>query len=184
MWVANLCTIEFHPFLHRVDAHRPDYVVFDLDPGAGASIVECCDVALALRERVDGGAKTSGAAGLHVYARAGDRTYAETKAYARELAAELADTRDDVVAAQSRRERAGRVLVDWLQNDETRSTVAPYSLRGVAYPTVSMRVTWTRSSVARVSAGRSCSCSSRRTSRHGSRDTATSSERSGRGKCE
>lgn len=142
MWVANLCTIEFHPFLHRVDAHRPDYVVFDLDPGAGASIVECCDVALALRERVDGVAKTSGAAGLHVYAPAGDRTYAETKAYARELAAELADTRDDVVAAQSRRERAGRVLVDWLQNDETRSTVAPYSLRGVAYPTVSMPVTW------------------------------------------
>ena len=134
MWVANLCTIEFHPFLHRVDAHRPDYVVFDLDPGAGASIVECCDVALALRERVDGVAKTSGAAGLHVYA--------PTKAYARELAAELADTRDDVVAAQSRRERAGRVLVDWLQNDETRSTVAPYSLRGVAYPTVSMPVTW------------------------------------------
>jgi len=142
LWVANQGTVELHPFLHRVGVDRPDYVVFDLDPGPGASIVECCDVALALRDRVGGVAKTSGGAGLHVYARADGRAYEETKAVARSSAEELAATRTDVVATQSRESRERRVLIDWLQNDETRSTVAPYSLRGVEYPTVSTPITW------------------------------------------
>jgi bifunctional non-homologous end joining protein LigD len=142
LWVANLGTIELHPFLHRVDLEAPDVVVFDLDPGPPAGVPECCDVALRIRDRLGGVAKTSGVAGLHVYVRAGGRTYHETKTLARAVADELAASGAPVTASQSRRERAGRVLVDWLQNDPSRSTVAPYSLRGAPWPTVSTPVTW------------------------------------------
>jgi bifunctional non-homologous end joining protein LigD len=141
LWIANLGTIELHPFLHR-DGDAPDTIVFDLDPGPPATLVDCCEVALLVRERVGGVAKTSGRAGLHVYARAEGRSYTETKALARGVAAELASADERVTAAQSRAERRGRVLVDWLQNDRTRSTIAPYSLRGTQWPTVSAPVTW------------------------------------------
>ena len=141
-WVANLGTIELHPFLHRVHEERPDLIVFDLDPGPPAGLSECCAVALRIHERLGGVAKTSGATGLHVYASAGGRSYDETKSLASTLAEELAAAADGVTAKQARRAREGRVLVDWLQNDATRSTVAPYSLRGLPLPTVSMPVTW------------------------------------------
>ena len=143
VWVANQGTIELHPFLNRVERADPDFVVFDLDPGEGADIVDCAEIALLIRERVPGAvAKTSGAAGLHVYA-AARGTYDETKRTARAIADELAAAHPDrVVARQDRSQRERRVLVDWLQNDATRSTVAPYSLRALPWPTVSMPVTW------------------------------------------
>ena len=129
-------------FLHRIDDERPDAIVFDLDPGPGAHVVNCCEVALRLRERFPGArVKTSGMLGLHVYAPPDGASYTETKTLARTVAEELAAA-GDVITRQSRAEREGRVLVDWLQNDATRSTVAPYSLRAAPWPTVSTPVTW------------------------------------------
>lgn len=143
IWVANLGTIELHPFLHRVSHERPDVLVLDLDPGPGADVVDCCDVALLIRERLGGVARTSGSVGLHVYIGAEERTYEQTKGLARALAEELAEAQPErVVTTQQRAARPGRVLVDWRQNDPTRSVVAPYSLRGTAWPTVSTPVTW------------------------------------------
>jgi bifunctional non-homologous end joining protein LigD len=121
-------------------------LVFDLDPGAPADVLECCAVALRLRElvRATSFVKTSGSVGLHVYVPLnGGATFGETKAFARELARQLAaDDPARVTDRAARAERAGKVFVDWLQNDPTRSTVAPYSLRGTAWPTVSTPVTW------------------------------------------
>jgi bifunctional non-homologous end joining protein LigD len=142
VWAAQVGTIELHPFLARLDApERPDWLVLDLDPGEPAGLAACCDVALALRERLRGEepwVKTSGSVGLHVLVPVHGLTFAETKAWAGELAAGL----PDVVTSQRRDLRRGRVLVDVLQNDPTRSLVAPWSLRATAWPTVSMPVAW------------------------------------------
>jgi bifunctional non-homologous end joining protein LigD len=147
LWVANLGTIELHPFLARVERpDEPTALVFDLDPGPPADVVDCCRVALRLRELLGDREvfpKTSGSVGLHLYVPVEGATYAETKALAREGALRLAAERpDEVVAASARPLREGKVLVDWLQNDPSRSTVAPYSLRGTGWPTVSTPVTW------------------------------------------
>ena len=124
-------------------------VVLDLDPGAPAGLAECCEVALVLRERLEllglaAFAKTSGAAGLHVSVPLNARhTFAETKAFARALARRLAAAHPELVVAEPRRSaRAGKVLVDWAQNNAARSTVAAYSLRATPWPTVSAPVTW------------------------------------------
>lgn len=140
VWAAQLGTIEFHPFLVRVGAAEPDWLVLDLDPGDPAGMAECCDVALALRERLPASAwvKTSGSLGLHVLVPVAGMTFDETKAWARELAEDV----PGVVTTQRRDARAGNVLVDWLQNDPTRSIVAPWSLRATAWPTVSAPVSW------------------------------------------
>ena len=150
LWVANLATIELHPFLAL--AERPDEptaLVFDLDPGPPAGILECCAVAGRIRELLGAAGleawpKTSGGGGLHLYVPlARGHSFAETKAFARTVAESLARARpDEVVAVQRRAARRGKVLVDWLQNDATRSTVAPYSLRAVPWPTASVPVTW------------------------------------------
>lgn len=140
VWAAQLGTLEFHAYLARVGVAAPDWLVLDLDPGEPAGMRECCAVALALRERLADGAwvKTSGSLGLHVLEPAHGRTFAETKRRAGELAAGL----PNVVTTQRRDLRAGKVLVDVLQNDPTRSLVAPWSLRATAWPTVSTPVTW------------------------------------------
>jgi bifunctional non-homologous end joining protein LigD len=150
VWVANLGTIELHPFLaRRAQLERPTAVVFDLDPGPPAGLVECCRVALGLRALLEeaglsGFAKVSGSLGLHVLVPvASGHSWDETKSFARALARILAsETPDEVVDRQARRLREGKVLVDWLQNDPTRSTVAPYSLRAEGWPTVSAPVAW------------------------------------------
>jgi bifunctional non-homologous end joining protein LigD len=149
VWLANLSTVELHPFLSPVTApEQPTAVVFALDPGPPATVLDCCAAALRLRDRLrsrglDSFPKTSGRSGLHVFApvRAGV-TYDETKALARQLADELAEESALVVSTASRAARRGKVFVDWLQNDPTRSTVAPYSLRGASLPTASTPVTW------------------------------------------
>ena len=150
VWVANQGTVELHPFL--ADRHWPDeptVVAFDLDPGHGAEVAQSCRVALWLREMLDALGlasfpKTSGSLGLHVYVPLNTPArFEETKAFARELANRLVAERPHAVVATQRRPlRRGKVLVDWLQNDPTRSTVAPYSLRGMPWPTVSTPVTW------------------------------------------
>jgi bifunctional non-homologous end joining protein LigD len=147
VWVANSAAIELHPFSWRSERPRePTQLVFDLDPGPPAGLVEAARVALALRPRLEALglsplAKTSGSLGLHVHAAL--REPADTKAVARELAEALAEERPDEVVAEMRREaRLGKVFVDWLQNDVTRQTVAPYSLRGLPCPTVATPVRW------------------------------------------
>ena len=149
IWAANLSTIELHPYLALRELEQPTVVVFDLDPGPPADILDCCRVALRLRDVLGAVGlasfpKTSGSVGLHVYVPLNTpHTYAETKAFARVLAGRLADEdRDGVTDQQKRSLRAGKVLVDWLQNEPRRSTVAPYSLRATGWPTVSTPVRW------------------------------------------
>jgi bifunctional non-homologous end joining protein LigD len=149
-WAAQVGALELHPLLATADAlDRPTALVLDLDPGPPADVLDCCAVALALRDELDALGlasfpKTSGSVGLHVYVPLNTGvSYADTKALARTLAERLARALPErVVATQKRSLRAGRVLVDWLQNEPMRSTVAPYSLRALPFPTVSMPVTW------------------------------------------
>jgi bifunctional non-homologous end joining protein LigD len=147
VWLANQAAIELHPFSWRVERPRePTQLVFDLDPGPPAGLVEAARVALALRPRLEElglepHAKTSGSLGLHVHAPLVGSL--DTKRVAKEVAEALAGERpDDVVAEMRRSARPGRVFVDWLQNDVTRQNVAPYSLRGLPYPTVATPVGW------------------------------------------
>jgi bifunctional non-homologous end joining protein LigD len=150
MWVGNQAAIEIHPFLWNVaDSRRPLEAVFDLDPGPPAGLVDSARVALRLRELLadvglESFAKTSGSLGLHVHVPLGTPHDATaTKAFARLVARILASERPDEVVAEMRKsDRPGKVYVDWLQNDATRQTVAPYSLRGLPLPTVATPVTW------------------------------------------
>jgi bifunctional non-homologous end joining protein LigD len=150
VWVANQAAIELHPFQWRIGVpRRPTTLVFDLDPGAPADLVHSARVALHLRELLaDVGltsyAKTSGSLGLHVHVPLGRPHDAEQlKAIARTFANVLAQKHPDLVVAEMKKaDRPGKVYVDWLQNDATRQTVAPYSLRGLPWPTVATPVTW------------------------------------------
>jgi bifunctional non-homologous end joining protein LigD len=147
-WVANLATVELHTYAYRVaDPERPSWIVFDLDPGPPADIVDCMRVALLVRERVEplqAFVKTSGSVGLHLYVPLnGTATFAAAKAYARDVARALArEQPDDVVDRNAKKLREGKVLVDWLQNDPSRSMIVAYSLRAMPLPTVSMPLTW------------------------------------------
>lgn len=149
VWLANLAALELHPALHRVeDPTHPRALVFDLDPGAPAGLEACVALAERLRgllERVGltPFVKLSGGKGLHLWVPVRGATYDETKAFARALAQVM--ERDDpqrVVARMGKAERAGRVFIDWSQNDRNKTTVAAYSLRAREEPTVSLPVTW------------------------------------------
>jgi bifunctional non-homologous end joining protein LigD len=149
VWAANLGTLEFHPFNWTVDQpERPLTLILDLDPGEPAGLVECSIVALRLRGELaargmSSVAKTSGSLGLHLLASPAPGTFEEAKAFARDLAESAADADPNrIVADSSRAARAGRVFIDWLQNDAARSTIAPYSLRATPWPLVSTPVTW------------------------------------------
>ncbi len=150
-WLANLGTIELHPHLWTTDrSTEPTVLVLDLDPGPPAGLVEAARVALVLRDRLaDAGltpvVKTSGGLGLHVLVPlAPGHTFAATKAFGRKLARSVvADAPGLVVDRSGRAERAGRVFIDWVQNDANRQLVAPYSLRATPEPRVSTPVTWT-----------------------------------------
>jgi bifunctional non-homologous end joining protein LigD len=150
LWLVNLGTVEIHPFAFTVGAaDTPAWQVYDLDPGEPAGLLEACQVALALREVLSAHGlrafpKTSGSKGIHVFVPLGSgATFAASKASARSVAAALArDLPDRVVDRQARDLRGGKVLVDWLQNDRFRSTVAPYSLRATPEASVSTPVTW------------------------------------------
>ncbi len=149
-WAANLADLELHVPLHRhQNVDRPDSVVFDLDPGAPADLVQCCEVALILHDTFDRlglrtFAKSSGSKGLQLYVPLNTRTsYDETKPFARAVAEALEAQRPDLVVSNMKKSlRAGRILVDWSQNDPHKTTVCVYSLRARECPTVSMPVTW------------------------------------------
>jgi bifunctional non-homologous end joining protein LigD len=150
-WTANLAAIELHPSLSPAqDVGHPTAVVFDLDPGPPADVLACAEVALvleALFERLglQSVVKTSGGKGLQVYVPLGEgvATYERTKPFARRIA-ELLEQRlpELVVARMTKRLRGGKVLVDWSQNDEHKTTVAAYSVRARERPTVSTPLDW------------------------------------------
>jgi bifunctional non-homologous end joining protein LigD len=160
-WAGNLGVLELHP-LHQ-SLERPGAagaLIFDLDPGAPAGLIACCDVALLLRARlardgIQAFVKTSAAKGLHLFAPLdASETFERTKAYARSLASELRASHPSlVVDRMARSERSGKVFVDWGQNDANKSTIAPYSLRATSRPGVSMPLQWEE--VERASAQRS-----------------------------
>jgi bifunctional non-homologous end joining protein LigD len=151
IWLANLAAIELHTPLARAEGmDRPTSVVFDLDPGAPAGIVECCRVARRLRGLFDGlglqcFVKTSGSKGLQLYIPLNrqDASYERTKPFAKAVAELLAgDEPDLVVSRMTKTRRTGKVLIDWSQNDAKKTTVCAYSLRAVARPSVSTPLLW------------------------------------------
>jgi bifunctional non-homologous end joining protein LigD len=150
IWLANLADIELHTSLSLArSSQHPTMMVFDLDPGEGAGLVECCEVALVVHGLFDQlaltcVAKTSGSKGLQVYVPLGpNATYDQTKPFARRIA-ELLEQRLPalVVSRMTRRLRTGKVLVDWSQNDAHKTTVTVYSVRARDRPTVSTPVSW------------------------------------------
>ncbi|QYC44832.1 Putative DNA ligase-like protein [Nonomuraea coxensis DSM 45129] len=150
VYYANLAALELHVPQWRVDddgeALPPDTIVFDLDPGAPATIVQCAEVALMLREalKAEGLAarpKTSGSKGMQLCADwdCGE----EPSAYARKLARLLEKEHPkQVVSVMAKAARPGKVFIDWSQNNPAKTTVAPYSLRARERPTVSTPLTW------------------------------------------
>ena len=150
IWAANLADLELHTFLHKAPSiHRPTAIAFDLDPGRPADIVLCCKVGLWLKHLFDAlhmesFAKTSGSKGLQVYVPINSAvTYEKTKAFSHAIA-ELLESQspDSVVSNMQKSRRSGKVLVDWSQNDDHKTTVSVYSLRAKDFPTVSTPVTW------------------------------------------
>jgi bifunctional non-homologous end joining protein LigD len=151
VWLGNLADLELHTSLaHSHDYDCPTMVVFDLDPGPGTTIVECCEVALLLEGMFSGLglktlAKTSGSKGMQVYAPLNDPavTYDQTKPFAKAVAETLEQGRPDlVVSRMTKTLRKERVLVDWSQNDRHKTTVNVYSPRAKDRPTVSTPITW------------------------------------------
>ncbi|MBA2349465.1 MAG: DNA ligase D [Solirubrobacterales bacterium] len=150
-WLANLADLELHtPMARALAPTTPTMVVFDLDPGEPATIVECCEVALLLEGTLRGlglatWAKTSGSKGMQLAVPLNDpqATADGAKAFAKAVA-ELLETEEPglVVSRQAKALRHGKVLVDWSQNDEHKTTISVYSLRARARPTVSTPVTW------------------------------------------
>jgi bifunctional non-homologous end joining protein LigD len=154
VWLANLAALELHVPQWRIGLSdggkdpKADLVVFDLDPGPGASIVECCDVALALRELLghyglDGWPKTSGNKGMHLYVPIVPTSSRTASAFAKQLAEQLAEALpENVTATMTKALRPGKVFIDWSQNASAMTTLAPYSLRGAEEPRVSTPIDW------------------------------------------
>jgi bifunctional non-homologous end joining protein LigD len=150
VWTANLAAIELHPSLSLAkDIMCPRSIVFDLDPGAPANIVQCCQVGIWLRDifehfGLQSFPKTSGSKGLQVYVPLNSPTsYDVTKPFAHALARLLENEHRDFVVSDMKKElRVGKVFVDWSQNDEHKTTISVYSLRAREHPTVSTPVKW------------------------------------------
>jgi bifunctional non-homologous end joining protein LigD len=150
VWAANLADLELHTFLHCAPAlSRPTALAFDLDPGPPADIVQCCEVALKLKELfeelgLESFPKTSGSKGLQLYVPLNTATnYDRTKAFAHAVAERLEREHPrQIVSRMQKSLRKGKVLIDWSQNDDHKTTVNVYSLRAKPHPTVSTPVTW------------------------------------------
>lgn len=153
VFLAQLAALEIHVPQWRFDAagvpQHPDRLVLDLDPGEGAGMAECVELALIVKEILDGVGLvsvpvTSGSKGLHLYAGLdGHLTSAEASDLARQLAVALEATHPDLVVSDMKKElRTGKVLLDWSQNNGAKTTVAPYSLRGREQPWVAAPRTW------------------------------------------
>jgi bifunctional non-homologous end joining protein LigD len=152
VWLANLADLELHPSLSRADdIMRPAVMAFDLDPGPPAGLAECCEVALILREALghvglECFAKTSGSKGIQVYVplNVDDVDYdGGTKPLSKALARHLEGEHPKLIVSTQKKElRRGKVLIDWSQNDEHKTTVCVYSLRARERPTVSTPLDW------------------------------------------
>jgi bifunctional non-homologous end joining protein LigD len=150
VWIANLASIELHPSLSlAADIATPTMIVFDLDPGPPANIVQCAQVGLWVREIFDhfglqSFPKTSGSKGLQIYVPLNQKTsYEQTKSFAHAVARLLeGEHRELVVSDMKKTVRTNKVFVDWSQNDEHKTTISVYSLRAREQPTVSTPVTW------------------------------------------
>jgi bifunctional non-homologous end joining protein LigD len=151
IWMAQLAAIELHPSLSLGRAlKRPTVLAFDLDPGPPADVVDCSRVALRLREvlgqlELESFVKTSGSKGMQLYVPLnGKATYEDTRPFAQALAQLIAKQSPDEVLAKmgKKTDRSGKVLIDWYQNNERKTTIAVYSLRARERPTVSTPVTW------------------------------------------
>ncbi|AFM22880.1 non-homologous end-joining DNA ligase [Desulfomonile tiedjei] len=150
IWVANLASLELHTSLsHSDNVLRPSMIVFDLDPGEPAGLLQCVEVSLIFRDMLRdlglaGFAKTSGGKGLHLYVPLNTETdYDRTKTFAQALARSLAKRMPKLVTANMRKDlRKGKVFVDWSQNDDHKTTVCVYSLRAREKPTVSAPIAW------------------------------------------
>ena len=152
VWLANLADLELHPSLSlAADMEHPAVMAFDLDPGPGAGLPECCEVAMLLREALgqlglDSYAKTSGSKGIQVYVplNSGEADYRSgTKLLSQALARHLEAQHPQLIVSTQKKElRSGKVLIDWSQNDEHKTTVGVYSLRARERPTVSTPLAW------------------------------------------
>jgi bifunctional non-homologous end joining protein LigD len=152
-WFAQLAALEIHVPQWRFDAHQkpmsPDRMVLDLDPGPGAGLPQCVEVAFLCRELLEGMGLaaypvTSGSKGIHLYAALdGKHTSDQVSQVAKELASQLQREHPDLVVADMKRSlREGKVLLDWSQNSAAKTTICPYSLRGRTRPTVAAPRTW------------------------------------------
>jgi bifunctional non-homologous end joining protein LigD len=150
VWVANLAAIELHPSLSLAqDIMCPRSIVFDLDPGPPANIVQCCQVAVWLRAifdhfKLQSFPKTSGSKGMQIYVPLNTKTsYDETKPFAHALARLLEDQHRELVVSDMKKAiRTNKIFVDWSQNDDHKTTVSVYSLRARERQTVSTPITW------------------------------------------
>jgi bifunctional non-homologous end joining protein LigD len=152
VWLANLADLELHPSLSKVPkVERPTVMAFDLDPGPGTGLVECCEVALMLRDALgslglESFPKTSGSKGIQVYVPlnvdAVDYDHG-TKLLSNALARHLESQHPKLIVSSQKKElRKNKVLIDWSQNDEHKTTVGVYSLRARERPTVSTPLMW------------------------------------------
>ena len=151
LWVGNLASLELHVPLARAGSpERPDSMVFDLDPGDGAGLRECGQVALILRDllvtmSLVSFVKTSGMKGLHVLVplNNGETTFEDTKTFSRAVAGIMQKHYPDLVTAQmAKNERAGKVFINWSQNDASKTMICVYSLRAREHPYVSYPLGW------------------------------------------
>jgi bifunctional non-homologous end joining protein LigD len=150
IWMAQLAALELHPSLSLSRAPtRPTVLAFDLDPGPPADVIDCCHVAIRLRDLfghfgLESFPKTSGSKGMQVYLPLNVKTsYDETKPFAKAIAQLLEkQTPDKVVSKMKKVEREGKIFVDWSQNHRSKTTIAVYSMRARERPTVSTPITW------------------------------------------
>ena len=150
IWLAQLAALELHPSLALAKKpERPTVLAFDLDPGAPATAVQCAQIALRLRDLfgelgLECFAKHSGSKGIQVYVPLNTAvTYDQTKSYSRAVAQALERAEPDLVVSKQKKElRKGKVLVDWSQNDFSKTTVAAYSLRCRDHPWASAPLHW------------------------------------------
>lgn len=150
IWMANLACVEFHVSLARAGRRKtPDFMVFDLDPGEPADILDCAEIALLIHDTLQGQgleciAKVSGSKGIQVYVPLNRRArYKRTGEFAHSLARAFEEEMPDrVVSKMTKSLRQGKVLIDWSQNSEHKTTVAAYSMRAKPAPSVSMPVSW------------------------------------------
>ena len=152
VWLANLADLELHPSLSpATDMEHPTVMAFDLDPGPGAGLAECGEVGLLLRDALaqlglDSYPKTSGSKGIQVYVplNSGEADYrGGTKRLSQALARHLEQQHPKLIVSTQKKElRKGKVLIDWSQNDEHKTTVGVYSLRARERPTVSTPLAW------------------------------------------